>query len=102
MCGAPNSRQINSNLFYSNTFITAHLEFYSIRIFLNIKRTETVHHDGSNEGLDSLVEVSCGSMSVLSNKLMFCGVSREVIFNRHPIYLNLFLASSVAVSDGLI
>ena len=64
--------------------------------------TETVHDDGTNESLYSLIEVSRGSMSVLSNKLVFSGVSREVIFNCHPIYLNLFLARPVAISDGLI
>ena len=67
-----------------------------------MERTKTIHDDGTYEGLDSLVKVSGGSVSVLPNELVLGGVSREELFNRHPVYFNLFLPGPVSVVDGLI
>ena len=67
-----------------------------------MKRAEAVHDDGTDEGLDSLIKISSGSVSVLPNELVLGGVSSEEVFNCHSVYFNLFLPGLVSVGDGLI
>ena len=81
---------------------TAHLKLHPIGILLNLERTESVHDDSFDEGLDSLIKVPGGCMRVLPDKFMFSRVCREKCLNCHPVDLNFFLPSSVAVGDGFI
>ena len=67
-----------------------------------MQRAEAVHDDGTDEGLDSLVKISSGCVSVLPNELVLGGVSREELFNCHSVYFNLFLPGPVVIRDVLI
>ena len=67
-----------------------------------MQRAEAVHDDGTDEGLDSLVKVSRGCVSVLPNELVLGGVSSEEVFNCHPVNFNLFLPGPVVIRYVLI
>ena len=54
--------------------ITSHLELNTIAVLSYIQWAERVHDDCFYEGLDPVIKITCGCVSVLPNKFMSGGV----------------------------